>query len=188
MPVLGGIASAISGNLLTNSYESIASVVTTAGQTSITFTSIPATYKSLQIRILARRSTGTTGTDVQYMRINSDSGSNYAFHRLFGDGATASASRSASTSLIACYETGQNGTTANSFGVSIIDIIDYASTTKNKTVRAFFGLDLNGSGSVQLGSGLWMNTNAITQIDLTSDSGGNWTTATQFALYGIKGA
>jgi hypothetical protein len=33
-----------------------------------------------------------------------------------------------------------------------------------------------------------MNTNAITQIDITSDSGGNWATGTQFALYGIKGA
>jgi hypothetical protein len=165
-----------------SSYESIASVVTTAGQTSITFTSIPATYKSLQIRILARRSNGTTGTDTEYLRFNSDSGSNYAFHYLYGNGATASVSSSASTSLIACYEIGRNGTTANSFGVSIIDIIDYASTTKNKTVRAFFGLDLNGSGSVTLGSGLWMNTNAITDININA-AADPMAAGSTFALY-----
>jgi hypothetical protein len=184
-PLLGMMASGATGSKQ-SSYESIASVVTTAGQTSITFTSIPATYKSLQIRILARRSNGTTGTDTEYLRFNSDSGSNYAFHYLYGNGSSALVSSSASTSFIACYEIGRNGTTANSFGVSIIDIIDYASTTKNKTVRAFFGLDLNGSGSVTLGSGLWMNTNAITDININA-AADPMAAGSTFALYGIKG-
>ena len=70
--------------------------------------------------------------------------------------------------------------------MSIIDIIDYASTTKNKTVRAFFGLDLNGSGSVTLGSGLWMNTNAITDININA-AADPMAAGSTFALYGIKG-
>jgi hypothetical protein len=70
--------------------------------------------------------------------------------------------------------------------VGIIDIHDYASTTKNKTVRIWTGDDRNGSGRTALSSGLWMNTSAINRVDITTASG-NWTTASTIALYGMKG-
>jgi hypothetical protein len=47
---------------------------------------------------------------------------------------------------------------------------------------------LNGSGNVQLWSGLYNDTTSITSISLSPTAGGNFTTETQFALYGIKGA
>jgi hypothetical protein len=49
------------------------------------------------------------------------------------------------------------------------------------------GFDANGSGYVSLGSGLWMNTAAVTSIKLSPYSG-TFVQYTQFALYGIKGA
>jgi hypothetical protein len=51
MPILGIIASAITGNLVTTSYESIETVtVGSGGSATVTFSSIPATYTHLQIK------------------------------------------------------------------------------------------------------------------------------------------
>jgi hypothetical protein len=186
MLVLGTVASQNTKNFLGGDFESIATFVAAGGETTINFTSIPSTYKHLQIRAIARTTKAGTSYETEYMRINADSGSNYAFHRLYGNGSTVSVGSSSSTSLIACYEIPQAGTTASSFGATIIDIHDYASTTKNKTVRAFFGYDVNGAGIVNLGSGLWMNTAAITSLQMNA-AGDAMTAGTTFSLYGIKG-
>ena len=54
----------------TNSYESIQTVtVGSGGQSTISFTSIPSTYKHLQIRMLAR---ATGASTVGLIRFNSD--------------------------------------------------------------------------------------------------------------------
>ena len=169
-----------------SSYESIASVVTTAGQTSISFTSIPGTYKHLQIRGIARNTIAGTTADTEYLRFNSDSGPNYAYHQLYGNGSTVTANNSTTTSLIPYSEIPRNGTTASVFGSFIVDILDYASTTKNKTVRSFYGYDLNGSGIITLASGLWMSTAAITSINVNAAADTMAAGAT-FSLYGIKG-
>jgi hypothetical protein len=69
----------------------------------------------------------------------------------------------------------------------LVDVIDYADTTKNKTIRAMYGLDVNGGASeIDLNSVLWMSTTAINRIDIFA--GTNFTSGSSFALYGIKGA
>jgi hypothetical protein len=78
--------------------------------------------------------------------------------------------------------------TANAFGVTIIDFLDYSNTNKYKTTRALGGRDLNGSGGIALTSNLWQNTAAINTIVLNPDPSGSFVEYTQFALYGIKGA
>jgi hypothetical protein len=82
--------------------------------------------------------------------------------------------------------------TGGSFGVSIVDILDYANTNKYKTVRVLSGVDFNGTlagygGYVGPLSGNWRNTSAITSIKINAQTG-NFTQYSQFALYGIKGA
>jgi hypothetical protein len=120
------------------------------------------------------------------MRFNSDTGSNYTVHRLRGNGSAASASSTVPATWL--YVGDSNSASDTTYcDVCIIDIHDYASTTKNKTERHFQGLDKNGSGSLTLASGLWINTSAITTISIFLTSG-NFTTDSQFALYGIKGA
>jgi hypothetical protein len=73
----------------------------------------------------------------------------------------------------------------NMFGAGVIDILDYANTNKYKTSRLLGGEDLNGSGRVYLMSSNWQKTTAITQIDLSFETG-NCMQYSQFALYGIK--
>lgn len=174
------------------SYESIATATGTGSSTTITFSSIPGTYKHLQIRGIMRQtgSGGGGGFSDFRIRFNSDTANNYAYHQLYADGSTVynAGSSSAATTYFEYYALiPQNGTTANVMGVSIIDIHDYASTTKNKTLRAFNGTDNNGAGWVHLDSGVWLSTSAITSVSLIAPTGINFSTSSTFALYGIKG-
>jgi hypothetical protein len=188
--MIGALVAGItgSGGASLSSYESIATYTGSGNPTFIEFTSIPSTFKHLQIRTMARDIFGGSGTDNFNLRFNSDTASNYAIHRLQGDGASATASGTASTTSVSIIpSTILDGSTANIFAVSIIDILDYGSTSKNKTVRYLSGGDLNGSGRVSVGSGLWMSTSAVTTIRLTT-GGTGYSTPSSFALYGIKEA
>jgi hypothetical protein len=182
MLILGIIASSITGNLVTTSYESIATVtVGGAGTSTFDFTSIPSTYKHLQLRIICKSSGGSQVS----LRFNSDTASNYSEHQLVGDGSSATAYGGANTSLA---PQGQTATTSNTFGAFIIDILDYGSTSKYKTVRGLNGADMNGSGQIGLYSNLWRSTSAITDITVLADSGKSFDQYSSFALYGIKGS
>jgi hypothetical protein len=165
-------------------FESIASATGTGSSGTITFSAIPSTYTSLQIRAIVFSATNNSSVR---LRFNGDSGNNYSYHQLSGTGSSAYASGVASISgpiVIGPW----TGTISNMPLVGIIDIHDYTSTTRNKTVRAISGVNDNTTNDeISLTSGAWLNTNAVTSISLVSTSG-NWATTTQFALYGIKGA
>lgn len=184
-----GIIASSGGSAAAPSFESIATI-NGNGSASVTFSSIPSTYTSLQIRAIVRDTATATGTDYLHVRFNSDTGSNYARHHLLGTGATVSATGSASASFIRIEGTVLTGSLSGSgVGAFLIDLHDYASTTRNKTLRSFSGASLNDTvgEKIALTSGLWMNTNAITSITLTAGYTG-FSTASSFALYGIKGA
>ena len=179
--LIGVIASSGGAAAAAGSYESISTVTVGAGgSSSISFSSIPNTYQHLQIRYFAQ---STSGESIPLMRFNSDTGSNYAWHQLYGDGSSAGSSGgTSSTSIFA----NNYPATANVFGGTVLDILDYANTSKYKTSRALGGYDINGGGQALLRSGLWMSTSAITTITFTPTSG-NFAQYSSFALYGIKG-
>jgi hypothetical protein len=168
-----------------SSYESIASI-TPSGVNTITFSSIPGTYKSLQIRGICT----DAGTNSLLMAVNGiTSSGSYKIHSLEADGSSVTAATSTiSTQMIIGGRTYGFSNSASYFAGIIIDIHDYASTTKNKTVRAFSGFDANGTagapGEIGLNSGLFINTVAVTSITLSI--GSNFSSGTTFALYGIN--
>lgn len=185
-PILGIWASANQSQYIsTTAYESIATTTVGAGGSStISFSSIPSTYKHLQIRVLSRSTAG--GIGALFLQFNSDTGTNYADHRLEANGATAYTDRN--TSAVRAVSGLQAGSTtgANIFGGSVIDVLDYASVNKYKTIRALSGIDNNGSGNVSFGSGLWMSTSAISSITVIPENT-SFAQYSSFALYGIKG-
>lgn len=164
------------------SFDSIATLTPSAGATSATFTSIPGTYKSLQIRGINKSNTGGATVSLD-MRFNSDTGTNYGIHVISADGSAVTAyGQGAYNSTLGPLGGGQ----ANTFGAFIFDIHDYASTTKNKTVSMFGGVDENTSGGyIRLASSVWVNTSAITSI-LLKPSSNSFGAGTTFALYGIN--
>jgi hypothetical protein len=189
--ILGIVAS--SKLKASSSFESIATAVGTGSSGTITFTSIPSTYKHLQIRYVAKHTGTTNSLDSLDITLNGNTGSNYTRHLIVGEGSNVTATGQASQVRI---RTGSvipdsNASLNNMFGVGIIDINDYTSTSNNKTVRTILGVDTNSSvtpvGRITLVSGLWFATPAaITSIQLNSQVA-NWTTTTVFSLYGIKG-
>ena len=188
-PILGIYASQISGHLVPpNSYASIATVPLQTSSVGV-FQNIPQTYTHLQVRVMTHDSGATSPIDIA-LRVGSsttavDSGSNYAWHRLYGNGTGAYSDNGTSQSFISCAFCPGSGISSSIMGIAVIDILDYTNTNKYKTVRSLGGYDANGSGNANFHSGIWLNTAAIQSLSVFAGSGG--TTANNiFALYGIK--
>lgn len=178
MPPLGFFAKPTGG---ISSYYSIASAAGTGSSGSITFSSIPSTYSHLQIRYFYK----TSGTAALYLRANGDTGSNYSIHEIVGDGSSVSASGSASQAQARLGSS--NGKTDYQACVGIVDLHDYVSTAKYKTLSDYSGTQVQVAGSdVAIRSGMWMSTSAINSLTIYLSSG-NFTTDTVIGLYGIKG-
>jgi hypothetical protein len=185
---VGIYASQISGHLYDGpygSYDSLATVTLTAATATVTFAGIPNGYKHLQLRCIAR-SSRTQNSGYAVIRFNSDSGSNYSRHSLQGDGASAIGDGSGSVSYptLLLFPGSLRG--ASIFGVGVLDVLDYTNTNKNKTLRILDGYDSNGAGLIELASGAWYNTSAVTSITITEFNGNNFVQDSQFALYGVK--
>ena len=168
-------------------YQAITTAtVDSGGASSITFSSIPSTYKHLQIRYIARCDYAGISVNLLY-KINSDATTaNYSYHILRGDGSSATAAGGTSLNLMS-NDTITGATSASGiYGAGIIDILDYANTSKYKTFRSLTGYDANGSGLIRLASSLWMSTAAITSLYFENQGGSQYAAGTQFALYGIK--
>lgn len=175
-------------------FESIASVTASGSSNSVTFSSIPSTYQSLQLRIIASSLASGSYAAAIAVRFNSDNGSNYTIHSLRGGyttGSYTSANGFASQTegYLSYGGAPRAGNSADIVGATIADIHNYASTTQYKTVRSLSGYDTNGTGEVSLNSALWMSTSAITSITIYEVSFSSaFRSNSTFALYGIKGA
>lgn len=175
-PILGIFASSMLGAV--GDYESIATTTVGAGGTSfVEFTSIPSTYKHLQVRIMG--SVNNNSSPAMYL--NGDTtNTNYRTHVLLGNG-TAASSNAFNDNFIPYYPG-----TGTSKGVVIIDILDYADTNKNTTSRVLGGYDANGTGFIFLQSLGWFNTAAVSSIRFKASALAVWEQNTSIALYGVK--
>ena len=179
------IASSASNSVtpaLPGSFESI-DIVNVVGNTSyIQFNDIPSTYKHLQIRLIARV---TSGGQYCLVTINGDgTSSNYSSHYMESDGSSAYVYGGANSRPAFC----QVSSVANNYQPSIIDILDYTSTNKTKTFKGFFAQDFNNtSGTATFMSGAWYNSStAISTIRITPNYNAMFAAGSTFALYGVK--
>ncbi len=176
------------GTTATSAFDTLGVAFASTAVSSITFSNIPQTYTHLQLRSFITQGTGgsSTGSDTfNTGRFNSDSGSNYISHAILGDGASATASVTSASSTSMWFGICPTGATS-SFNTNIIDILDYSSTNKNKTVRGFLGHDRNGAGVIVLQSVLWMNSASGINSMTIFATAGNFSINSHFALYGIK--
>jgi hypothetical protein len=189
-PIFGIYASQVTGHLWapTGAYDAIASTTLSATAASITFSGIPSTYTHLQVRAMAINTAGASG-NYTILNFNADTGNNYSWHYVMGDGATAYSGGNNTTGSIRFDQV--RGSTNNNLypQVTVMDILDYGNTAKNTTTRALDGGDGNGAGGVSLNSGAWYNTAAVTSLTLNAYSSGSASTFgiySSFALYGIR--
>ena len=158
---------------MTATYEKIATNTLGSATASVTFSSITGTYTDLVLIINGNSSTLADSN----IRFNSDTASNYSVTRLYGNGSTASTSRSSNQSEILA---GDFNTTSNT--TTIIQINNYSNSTTYKTVLIRSGY---AASIVFANVGLWRNTAAITSVTMFT-SPGNFSTGCTFTLYGIK--
>jgi hypothetical protein len=187
-PILGIWASAQQGALLASSFESIQTITVGSATPSVTFSSIPSTFKHLQVRSINRDSTSAYVSNDLYMNFNGDTGSNYSVHRLYGTGSSVAVDNVVNSTYMLIGQQATSLATSTIFGANVIDILDYTDTNKNKTARGLGGVDLNGNtdGRIMFQSGLWRNTTSVTSITFRAATG-NLAVGSSFALYGIKG-
>jgi hypothetical protein len=185
--MIGNIAAGLYGTgappIPPNSYESIATVsVGSGGSTYLTFTSIPSSYKHLQLRMITSSANGDTEGYIEY---NSDyTSSNYYYHRLFGNGSVAGSGNGTGSYIFNGFGTG----IANGYVGHVVDILDYSNTSKYKTTRNLTGFSTNNASAnnwIGMHSTLWKNTAAISSIRVRMNSNA-FNQYTHAALYGIK--
>lgn len=169
------------------SFESIATVTLSSGASSITFSSIPQTYKHLQIRCISRDSRPATALNNWHLQLNSDSGTNYSVQSLFTDSSTVTAAADPNLSKTDYFIQPSANATPNVFQASIWDILDYSSTSKYKTIRVLGGYDNNGSGRINFSGAGWRSFDGVTSLTFTNSSNSNFNGYSSYALYGIKG-
>lgn len=176
------------GRSAVGAMEPISAITLTGTQSIVEFNNIPQTYTHLQIRMIAKNGT-TSGNETTILaQFNNDSTytNYYGRHLLYGDGTSAAAAANNTSAYVGAFAgILDQQATANTFGVSVLDILDYTNTNKNKVTRSLCGTDRNGAGTIALGSGLWINTAAITSIKLVplQNTLGQYSS---FSLYGIK--
>jgi hypothetical protein len=164
-----------------DAYVALASVRLTASLAEIVFSSIPTDYQHLQIRMTAL---STTSNVQPHMRLNGDATASYSRHNYYSTGSSSAVYGAASVNqfTIGGLSVGMNTTDPYT---CVIDIFDFASSTKNKTMTSLSGTDRNGTGEIGFHTGVWVNTAPITSVTILAD-GNSYAANSTFALYGVK--
>ena len=146
----------------TPTYDLIASNVLSSSASSVTFNSIPATYRDLVLV--------TSGLNGGFFaRLNGDTGANYSRVYMRGNGSSALSGAGS-----------ENFVRVNGWA-TIFHFLDYSATDKHKPILirsdTYYSL-------TQADAQRWANTAAINSIELNAN-GGDFPSGSTFYLYGI---
>jgi hypothetical protein len=175
------------GTTATSAFDSLGTVVLTSSTSSVTFSSIPATYTHLHLQLSAKANRATYVDDLG-MRFNGDSTGLYSYHRLysFGSGTPGADAGASQTSMDIGQIAGGTVNNAQGHGGVLIDVLDYTNTNKYKTVRALSGYDDNAQGAIQLASGNYRSFSVISGITFIPLIGTTFSQYSTFSLFGVK--
>lgn len=160
----------------TPTYDLIASNVLSSSASSVTFSSIPATYRDL---VLVCEYTSDSGENFIGIRLNSDSDANYSQVLAEGSGSAASSSSSTGNGNFNGLVNLRASTTNRA--LHIFQIMDYSATDKHKTML----LRANSPASrVNMAAGRWANTAAVNTVTVIAELN-QIASGSTFYLYGI---
>jgi hypothetical protein len=155
----------------------------TVDENNYVISNIPQVYQDLRIVIVARGS--DTAAINLYTIYPNGTLTGCSRTTIQGDGATPSSYRhttSSPTYGIQCLVPG-GGNTTNYWGIQVVDILNYASTSA-KVAISRVGSDYNGAGGAELTVTNIANSAAITHISLSGTA--NLKAGTSVSVYGIK--
>jgi hypothetical protein len=174
---------------MATTYDLISSNVLTGNTSSITFSSIPATYTDLVVKMSIRDGYvggGNPNTfQTSFLTFNGSSVASYSRTYLWGTGSAAASGTASGLTSYYLQFSDSDGATANTFSNTEIYIPNYLSSNL-KSSQLFAAQEDNISNAyVNLAANLWSNTSAITSITITNGAG-QLVTGSSFYLYGIK--
>lgn len=162
-----------------------------SGAASVTFTGISASYDHL-VLLSSARSFSSSYTDFINFQVNNDTGSNYSRTALNANTSTINSVTGSSETLWTYNYIAGNNALADTFGTCETWFINYSNTANYTQIMTRSVLANNSSSASQWGvrfeGGLWVNTAAISEIDILTSGGNDFVQYSSFTLYGINGA
>jgi len=167
----------------TSTYEPIESKVLASTATDVTFISIPSTYTDLVLVCSIQMNGSQANAFVAVGNGSIDTGANYSYTILSGNGSTATSVRDSNDTRGFFFTNNSYPQTTNR-NMTVMNFQNYSNTTTYKTV-------LIRSGNSALGTdaevGLWRSTSAINRIKVYPTNNA-FEVGSTFTLYGIKAA
>ena len=157
-------------------------VVGSGGAASIEFTSIPATYTDLLLKI-STRSTYAANFSRAKLQINSST-TGYTSILVYGQNTTTSSA--SSTDYITYFYSTGSSSTANTFANTEIYLPNYASANAKSTSSDSVTENNAAEAFLALSAGLQTSTAAISSLTITDANAGNLTIYSSATLYGIR--
>jgi hypothetical protein len=149
---------------------------------ALIFQNIPTDFTHLQFRVFARGTTSFSSGLSLYVTPIGMSISASRRHLLNASGAAVASGGDSGQGLSGLLA--DAGAVSNIYANVIVDMLDWNSTSKNLTMKAYGGYDSNGYGVVSLSSAVFVrNTGTATGFYFNTD--GNWVAGSRIDLYGI---
>jgi hypothetical protein len=189
--LLGILNSQASDGGLANSYDHIQTVKLSTTTNSVTFSGIGALtdYTHLQFRIVSHASNSGSGAAAYHgMYFNGDASTNKTIHTMqtFNGNPDVFNVNNQNRIKVGVMPSTFGSQNNLMFAPTIVDINDFASTNKNKTVRFMSALDSYTQDMLWFGGGAWYSTAAITSVTFDVVDSSNYVAESRFSLYGIK--
>ena len=183
---IGGLGASVIVAPLT-AFQSIStSTVSGSSVAYVEFTSVPSTFKNLQIRFMAKTVSGDVGSSATRIEYNSDTTTaNYASGYWLSNSITFSKAKTDGPNY-GTWIPNSGAVSSSGFGVGVIDIYDYTNTNKFTQSISNSGYADTSYRQVHQTTQGWRNTSTPTTIRLTPYDG-NIAVGSYFALYGIEG-
>lgn len=166
---------------MANAMVALATTTLGSAASSVTFGSIPATYRDLRIVANTLHTSATSPLNQIYIQLNGDTGSNYSRVTMRGDGSSATSDTSSGTEINIILDAPAG---AGYYAVTKIDLMDYSATDKHKSL--LIRSDAASVNTVAT-AGRWASTAAVTSVLLKAPTD-TWVAGSSFSLYGIVSA
>jgi hypothetical protein len=179
--VQGGLT--VGTNATSNVPVKVFETVLASAQSPVSFSSIPQTYRHLQLVVSARITASVTDAPV-WIQLNNDTGSNYSFQSITVVGSNVIGGSTSATTRIAIGRAAGTTAPANYRGAMTATVFHYTQSA----VKLVASSNTLATSATSLASGeyygLWANTSAITSITIFPDSN-QFAADSVFTLYGL---
>lgn len=161
---------------MTETYIPIATTTLASTATSVSFTSIPGTYRDLRVVFVGKLNSGASSL---YMNLNSNGSNIFSYNSLYYNTAITGDRSSNNSQALINYNSGSQPS------FIAIDIFGYADTNIYKTLLSSSNEHFGTSGSIRYSVNLFRNSNAITSLSIGTLFGDLLAVGTTATLYGI---